>query len=241
MPASRSPLFCPPAGYGRVKRVRSFDELVATPFADGVNALCWPRPRWGDFAEVATQVAAPEDITPLDDATLRALPLTAAGRVAVDTLIADQELLRARGLSPVLDCIRCYPRDEEPGVVPTDVYSFHADSASVETDTYLCSYTEAASEGLRHEDARRWVDLPETRARLLQEFGGDDNAEFREYLRDHCYDLHYAPVPGARPFGFGLGNLWRIAVDYPGCPVPPCVHRAPATTPGRPPRLLLIC
>jgi hypothetical protein len=124
--------------------------------------------------------------------------------------------------------------------VPTDVYSFHADRATVETDTYLCSYTEAASEGLRNEEARRWVDVPEIRARLLQEFGGEDNAEFREYLRDCCYDLHYAPVAGARPFDFGLGNLWRIAVDYPGCPVPPCVHRAPATLSGRPPRLLLI-
>ncbi len=39
---------------------------------------------------------------------------------------------------------------------------------------------------------------------------------------------------------FGLGNLWRIAVDYPGSPVPPCIHRAPITRPGRPPRLLLI-
>ena len=35
-------------------------------------------------------------------------------------------------------------------------------------------------------------------------------------------------------------HLWRIAVDYPGSPVPPCVHRAPETRPGRPPRLLLI-
>ena len=44
----------------------------------------------------------------------------------------------------------------------------------------------------------------------------------------------------AEPFSFGLGNLWRIAVEYPDSPVPPCVHRAPATIPGRPPRLLLI-
>jgi hypothetical protein len=49
-------------------------------------------------------------------------------------------------------------RDEESGAVPTDVYSFHADSATVETDTYLCSYTEAASEGLRNEEAQRYVD-----------------------------------------------------------------------------------
>ncbi len=234
------PLFDPPPGYARVKVVGSFAELVSTPFGAGVNALCWPRALTGDFTAVVAQLAAREDITTLDDATLRALPLEAAGRAAVAILIADQERLRAHGLAPVLDCIRCYPRDEEPGVVPTDVYSFHADSATVETDTYLCSYTEAASEGLRNEEARRWVDLPEIRAQLLQAHGGPDDASFLEYLHDQCYDLHYAPVPGARPFGFGLGNLWRIAVDYPGSPVPPCVHRAPETIPGRPPRLLLI-
>ena len=64
--------------------------------------------------------------------------------------------------------------------------------------------------------------------------------DFREYQAENCYDLHYAPLPHARPFSFGRGNLWRIAVDYPGNPVPPCIHRAPTTLPGQPPRLLLI-
>jgi hypothetical protein len=233
-------LYLPPPGYGRVRVVDSFQELVTTPLGGGVNALCWARSLAGDFAEVVGRLAPTEDITPLDEATLRGLPLSPAGRTAVATLVEDLERLRAHGLAPVLDCIRRYPRDEEPGAVATDVYSFHADRATVETDTYLCSYTEAASEGLRNEEAQRRVDQPETRARLLREFGGQDGAEFREYLRDQCYDLHYAPRPGARPFDFGLGHLWRIAVDYPGSPVPPCVHRAPATRPGRPPRLLLI-
>jgi hypothetical protein len=84
------------------------------------------------------------------------------------------------------------------------------------------------------------VDIPATRAELLRLFGGEDNDDFREYLKENCYDLHYAPIPTARPFSFGLGNLWRIAVDYPCSPVPPCLHRAPETLPGQPPRLLLI-
>jgi hypothetical protein len=120
------------------------------------------------------------------------------------------------------------------------VYSFHADSAPVATDTFLCSYTESSSEGLRNEDARRCVEVAETRAALLERFGGNDDDAFLAYLRENCYDLHYVPISQAQPFSFGLGNLWRIAVDYPGSPVPPCVHRAPATIPGRPPRLLLI-
>jgi hypothetical protein len=45
---------------------------------------------------------------------------------------------------------------------------------------------------------------------------------------------------GAQPFSFGLGHVWRIACEHPGSPVPPCIHRAPETAPGQPPRLLLI-
>ena len=126
------------------------------------------------------------------------------------------------------------------GPVATDVFSFHADSAPVEADTWLCTYHGLPSEGLRNDEAHRRVDIPATRAELLKLFGGDDDADFRAYLKENCYDLHYAAVPEARPFSFGLGNLWRIAVDYPGSPVPPCIHRAPATLPGQPPRLLLI-
>ena len=92
---------------------------------------------------------------------------------------------------------------------------------------------------MRNDEAKRRVDVPETRAELLRLFGGEDNDVFREYLNENCYDLHYAPVASARPFSFGVGNLWRIAVQYPGSPVPPCIHRAPATRPGQL-RLLLI-
>ncbi|MBI5767022.1 MAG: hypothetical protein HZA93_04455 [Verrucomicrobia bacterium] len=218
----------------------SFEELVATPFGHGVNALCWQRTLPGDFEEVVTQLAVHDGMASLNDDLLRALPLSRAGRTAVEVLLADQERLRSRGLDPLLDCIHGYPRDEEPTVVPLDVYSFHADSATVETDTWLCSYTESSSEGLRNEEAHRCIDLPATRAELLKLYGGADDAGFAEFLHDRCFDLHYEPAPGARPFSFGLGNLWRIAVAYPGSPVPPCVHRAPANPPGRPPRLLLI-
>lgn len=233
--------FALPSDYARTKQVISFAELVATPFADGVNALCWPRALAGDFSEVVALLGAGEGITPLDEARLRALPVSAAGRAAVDLLLEDQRLLRELGRDPALNCIDGYARDEQPGPVATDVFSFHADSAPVEADTWLCTYHGPASEGLRNDEAQRRVDLPATRAALLREFGGEDDAAFREYLQENCYDLHYASGSTARPFSFGLGNLWRIAVDWPGSPVPPCIHRAPATRPGAPPRLLLIC
>jgi len=232
--------FALPTDYPRIKRVKSFDELVSTRFAGGVNALCWQRTLPGDFGEVVSRLVIGEGITTLDESRLNTLRVSAAGRIAIDVLVEDQRLLRDQGLSPILDCIQAYPRDEEPEIVRTDVYSFHADSATAEADTYLCTYHGPASEGLRNDEAQRRVDHADTRAELLRCYGGRDDADFLTYLNEHCYDLHYAPVAHARPFSFGRGNLWRIAVEYPGCPVPPCIHRAPESLPGQPPRLLLI-
>ena len=229
-----------PPGYARIKMVNSFDELVATRFGAGVNALCWKRTLPGDFGEVVKHLIVGAGITAIDEARLASLAVSAAGGEAIDVLLEDQRLLRHHERDPVLNCIDGYPADDDPGPVSTDVFSFHADSAPVEADTWLCTYHGPASECLRNDEAQRHVDIPETRAELLRRFGGEDGADFREYLREHCYDLHYAAVPDARPFSFGLGNLWRIAVDYPGSPVPPCLHRAPKTLPGQPPRLLLI-
>lgn len=230
-----------PNDYTRIKRVNSFQELVTTPLADGINALCWERTLPGDFGEVVQRLGVSEGVTPIDEAQLRSLPTSAAGRAAIEVLLEDQRLLREHGAAPVLNCFLGYPRDEEPVVVPTDVYSFHADSAPVEADTFLCTYHGAASDGLRNEEAKRRVDIPATRAELLKLFGGEDDADFREFLKENCYDLHYAAAQGALPFSFGVENLWRIATDWPGCPVPPCIHRAPTIVPGQSPRLLLIC
>ena len=241
----------------RIRRVTSFYELATTPFADGINALCWPRSLPGDFAEVVVQLSAissqqsagpdraPEENEGIQTIELSALSselngaLTNAGREAVAILISDLQTLRAIHRDPVLNLIHAYPRDVD-GPVPTDVYSFHADSAPIPADTWLCTYHGAPSEGLRNEDAVRKVDLPETRAALLKIFGGRDDESFAEFLHENHYDLHFAPRPNAQPYGFGLFNLWRIACDYPDAPVPPCIHRAPMTAPNDPTRLLLI-
>lgn len=229
-----------PPDYPRIRLVGSLHELITTPFAEGINAICSPRTLVGDFAEVLRHVTASEETNALDEAFLEGLSLSPAGQTARQTLLADQRTLREHGLAPILDCIRGYPRDEDPGPVPTDVFSFHVDSATCEAETYLCTYFGPSSEGLRNDQAQRRVEIPETRAELLRCFGGPDDEAFREYLSENCYDLHYAPLPGATPFIFGLGNIWKIAVDHPGSPVPPCIHRAPTTLPQAPPRLLLI-
>jgi len=232
--------FSIPPGYNRVRIVGDFPALADTRFSDGVNALCWARTLPGDFREIVTLLDTGDGITTINDEHLLALRLSSAGEIARSIILEDLHRLRSRGLAPELNCIRSYPRDDEGGTVRTDVYSFHADSAPIATDTFLCTYLGDPSEGLRNDEARRRIDVPETRAELLACFGGMDNEAFHEHLHENCYDLHYAPLPSAQPFSFGLGNLWRIAVDSPDSLVPPCVHRAPDNLPGQPPRLLLI-
>ncbi len=222
--------------------MRSFPELVETPFAHGVNALCWRRELVGDFGEVVAKLDRSEDIVTVEEEQLVAMEVSPAGRAAIAILREDLRQLREVERDPVLNCIHRYPRDEAPGSIRTDVYSWHADSAPVEADTWLCTYYGAPSEGLPNEKAQRRVDIPQTRSALLKTLGmEEDDNDFREALHEHCFDLHYAALPEARPYSFGIGHLWRIAVDWPGSAVPPCIHRAPEALPGQPPRLLLIC
>lgn len=228
-----------PAGQPRVRSVGSFAELLATPFTGEVNALRWIRDLPGDFAEVATKLPPGQGIVALEDTELESLDLTPAGRLAAEAMLADQRLLRAHDLAPSLNLIHDCVRGPDAGLVPTDVTSFHVDSAPVEVDTWLCTYHGACSEGLANEDALRKVDDPHLRAELLQAYGGADDDGFAAFLHEHSYDLHYAARPDARPYAFGHFTLWRIATQWPGNPVAPCIHRAPENHPGSP-RLLLI-
>jgi hypothetical protein len=232
-------MISPGLDYHRIHLVDSFHALATTPFADGINAFCWSRTLPGDFGEIVQALGPGEGIVTLDEARLRALSLSPAGVAAVDVMLEDVERLRSVDRDPVLNCIYGYPPDDSATAVATDVFSFHADSAPVAADTWLCTYHGSPSEGLPNEQAIRRIDDPQTRARLLAEYGGADDANFQAYLTENCYDLHYAPLPGAQPYSFGHAHLWRIAVDHPDSPVPPCIHRAPATIPGQP-RLLLI-
>ena len=229
-----------PRDYPRIKKVGSFEELISTPLAGGVNALWWERTLTGNFREIVESLGPGEGIVSIEEERLEAMTLSPEGDIARMVLLEDLERLRRHDLQPSLDCVYSSVRDESGAPVRTDVSSFHVDSATVQADTFLCTYVGPASEGLRNDQACRHVDIPATRAVLLEIFGGEDGEGFAEFLNENFYDLHYAPVRGAEPFSFGLGNLWRIATEYPGSPVPPCIHRAPFTSPGTPPRLLLI-
>jgi hypothetical protein len=143
-----------PTPNARIKRVHSFEELVATRWANGINALCWERALPGDFRDIVTALGAGDGVNRLDARRLDRLRLGPAGDTAREVLRLDLDRLQAHGLQPELNCIHGYPRDDGAGPVATDVFSFHADSAPVEADTYLCTYHGSPSEGLRNEEAR---------------------------------------------------------------------------------------
>jgi len=230
----------PAPGVAGVKLVHSFEELLSFEWRDGINALCWPRNLPGDFAEIVAALRPGRGITPVDGETLSALSLSPAGEAARRLLLADLAMLTEAGLDPLLETVHGYTENRERHAFPTHVQSFHADSADGPADTWLCTYFGRSSEGIPNAMATNRPQVASVRAALLAEFGGTDGPEFEEFLHENFHDLHYVPAEGATPWTFGIGNLWRIACDWPDCPVPPCVHRAPLTEPGDPPRLLLI-
>lgn len=229
------------SGWRNVRVVGSFDELASARFCGELNAFCWERVLPGDFGEIVECLAVEKGITSIDEERLLALELSADGEIARNVILQDLARLRACQLAPSLDCVNGYLHDVDVGAVPTHVQSWHVDSATVEADTWLCTYYGRSSEGLSNHEALRRVDECGTRAELLRLYGGKDDEGFAEYLNENFFDLHYTPLPGVRPFAFGVGNLWRVATECPGSPVSPCIHRAPATMPGEAPRLLLIC
>ncbi len=219
--------------------VTNFQELVSTAFHGDMNAIYWTRKLTGDFLEIVNKVALNENIAVLDEEELGELQLSEQGQLAREITLNDLKLLKAHGASPILNVIRCYERDDACPFFPTDVYSFHVDRSPVPTDTFLCTYYGEPSEILPNAQARQKVLVPEIREELKKLYGGADEG-FETFLREYFFDLHYLAEPAARPVSLGVGNLWRLAVDHPASPVPPCVHRAPQEKTGQH-RLLMIC
>jgi hypothetical protein len=215
-------------------RVDSFAALVSQRWPLGVNALCWPRALEGDFDELARCVAPVRGLADVDPDALDELPLSAAGRAAAAVVREDWARLAALGLAPQLSAVTAYPRDERGWAVSVDVHSFHVDRAPLAVDTWLCTYAGEPTEALGPGEATRRVDDPSTRAALARSVGAA-GADLDDALREHDLDLHYAAREA--PYSLGRGHLWRLAVWWPGCRTPPCVHRAPEQV-G--PRLLLI-
>jgi hypothetical protein len=238
LPLSTIMINSSPAAH-QIQTVNNFEELISTPFHETMNAICWNRTLTGDFEEIVNKVTLNENIVVVDPEELCQLLLSEQGQLAREILLNDLQLLKAHGAAPTLNLIRCYERDEAYPFFPTDVYSFHVDRSPVPTDTFLCTYYGEPSEILPNALAQQKILVPEIREELKKLYDGAEEG-FETFLKDHFFDLHYQAKPGAKPVSLGTGNLWRLATDHPGSPVPPSVHRAPREITGQP-RLLLIC
>lgn len=218
--------------------VSNFQELISTPFHGTTNAISWSRKLEGDFEEIVNAIAFEGTMLEIDEEDLLALELSEAGKVARETILSDFKLLSELGASPVLNIISNYEADEHP-FFPTDVYSFHVDRSPIATDTFLCTYYGDASELISNQDAIQKIQIPEIREKIVQAYSGEAT-DFETYVSEHFYDLHYQALEDATIIRAGIGHLWRLAVDYPGSKVLPCIHRAPIEKNGRK-RLMLIC
>jgi len=219
--------------------VNSFQDLVDTAYQGETNAICWKRELLGNFEEIVQKITVHENIQEIEPAALLALRLSEEGQLARQIILQDIVLLEAYGAAPVLNIIKCYERDDDNLVFPTDVYSFHVDRAPIATDTFLCTYHGAASDILPNAQAVQKILLPEMRAEL-EKIATAAGEEFEAFVKDNSFDLHYQALPQASPMNLGLGHLWKLAVDHPTSRTLPCIHRAPKETDEKY-RLLLIC
>jgi hypothetical protein len=223
----------------QIAYVKTLEDLLSASFYGEINAICLTRDLKGDFSELVDKLDLYGNITTIDEEDLLELDLSPQGCLARDIILEDLRMLEAYGASPVLNVIRQYDRDEAYDFFPTDVYSYHVDRSPIPLATFLCTYHGAASEIIPNSNAVRKVLIPEIRNELKQLFKGADE-DFEAFLTENFFDLHYQADPEAVPFNCGIGNLWKIACEYPNSEVLPCLHRAPIEKPGEK-RLLLIC
>lgn len=227
------------AAENKIHFVTNFQDLVTTPFNEEINAICWSRKLTGDFSELVNKIKLNGNIATIEQEEILALQLSEQGQLAREIILNDWELLKAHGASPILNVIKYYDRDDSYPFFPTDVYSFHVDRSPIPTDTFLCTYYGEPSEILPNSQSEQKVLIPEIRDELKKLYNRTDEG-FETFLTEHFFDLHYHAKPDAHPISLGIGNLWRLAVDYPDRKIPPCIHRAPKEKPGQL-RLLMIC
>ena len=219
--------------------VTNFQDLISTPFHGEINAIFWTRKLTGDFSEIVKKLELDGNMDVINEEKLCELKLSEDGQLAREVILNDLKALKAHGASPILNLIKYYERDDTHPFFATDVYSFHVDRSPIPTDTFLCTYYGESSEILPNSQGIQKVLIPELREKLKTLYNGAEEG-FELFLKENFFDLHYQPKAFAQPISLALGNLWKLAVDYPESNTLPCIHRAPKEKQGEH-RLLLIC
>ena len=132
--------------------------------------------------------------------------MSLAGRTAIELLPEDQRLLREHGAAPVLNCFLSYPARKIRWSCPR-MFTPSTPTAPRWKQTHFFARITERQAKVCATRTRYVVWTFRNPRRTAQTFGGEDNACFREFLAENCYDLHYAPAPSAQPFSFGVGNL----------------------------------
>ena len=223
----------------QIQQVSNFKDLASIPFQGQINAMCWSRNLIGDFSEIVKKAPISENIAELTPEALLELQLSKEGQLARTILLNDFQLLKSHGASPTINLIKCYERDDDFPLLPTDVYSFHVDRSPIPTDTFLCTYHGAASDILPNAQGTQKIIIPEIRAELKKLYAGPKDG-FEAFLSEFFFDLHYQEKPEAQIISLGIGHLWKLAIDHPESKVLPCLHRAPKEKTGET-RLMMIC
>lgn len=118
---------------------------------------------------------------------------------------------------------------------------FHFDGGNVEIGRVLIPYTAPTTEGIAPEDCIRFVDIPKFQQDLIGRYGQDkvDPAELAALYKQGIAEIRL-PLPGAVPYSFSAGDVFRHAVQENMAGVTPHLHRAPPMPKGAKPRLLLV-
>jgi len=224
----------------QIQLVSNSQDFIATPFHGEQNAVCWARELEGDFSEVIKKCVFDENMISLEEDELLKLELSEQGRLARKIIIEDMRLLSEHDLSPTLNIIQHYERDDSSPFFPTDVYSWHVDRSPLPGSTILCTYYGAPSDIVSNAQVEQKIWVPEIRDELKKLYQGEEDEGFEEFLIENFFDLHYQAKPAAQAISLGIGHLWRLAIDHPDAEALPCVHRAPIEKDGEP-RLMIIC
>jgi len=223
----------------QIQVVSNFQDFISIPFHGEVNAICWARELEGDFAELVQKCRLDENMISLEKEDLQEFNLSDQGELARKVLIHDLQLLTEHELSPTLNIIKHYERDDSFPYFPTDVYSWHVDRSPVPGSTILCTYYGAASDIIPNAQVEQKILVPEIRTELRKLYQEEEEG-FEAFLVENFFDLHYQAKPAAKATNLGIGHMWRLAIDHPNAEVLPCIHRAPIEKDGEP-RLMMIC